>query len=301
MIYEYAVSPNLFGNPANLNFLFESFKFGSGRIISDYPRKEWVKYVRACIKGSVQEESERNAWIELLILLHKNNLLFERQGPLWDEQINWVMNAINEHHRRPFRGILNDKKVINEPDVISVGPSIHSHSKWEVSSTRSIPRRAAELVQSVADLINMSNKLILIDRNFDPSEGYFSKVLVAFADYLLKVRTHQPKIQQIKFVTTYEDYKTKETKEQFENRCRKYLPELLPSGIQVKFHLKVKNLLHPRFVLTNIGGVLFDWGLDENDGKPTIISRLSIDNFNLEWKQWDKNVIHEFTILGLKN
>lgn len=303
MIYEYAVSPHLFGKPENLNSLFQAFEPGSGRLISDYPRQKWIQYARAFIKKSIQEESERNAWIELLILLEKYTL-FERQGTIWDNQdgISWIINAINEHHRRPFRGILTDKKdSTSEPDIISFGSAMHSHIKWKVPSNRSIPRSSIELVKSVASLIDMSTTLILVDRNFDPSEGCFLKVLVAFADYLLTVRTHEPKIQQIKFVTTYEDFKIKETKEHFEKRCRNILPELLPSGIEVKFHLKVKKLLHPRFVLTNIGGVLFDWGLDESDGMPTIISRLSVEVFEEEWAQWDKKLVHHFTISGLKS
>lgn len=301
MIYEYAVSPHLFGNPANLDLLFQAFEAGSGRLISDYPRRQWVQFVRAFIKKSIQEESERSAWIELLILLERY-ALFERQGPLWDDRdgVNWIMNTINEHHRRPFRGILNDKAIASEPDIIPIGVRMHSHCNWKAPSTRSVPRRAVDIVQSVSELINMSTTLILIDRNFDPSEGAFLKVLVAFADYLIKVRTHQPKIEQIKFVTTYEDFKTKETQNKFKRRCQEILPEILPSGSEVKFYLKVKNLLHPRFVLTNIGCVLFDWGLDEGD-REVLLSRLSADDFKKEWMQWDKQVVDTFTIFGLKN
>lgn len=302
MIYEYAISPKLFSNPANLGLLFQAFEAGSGRLISDYPRRKWIHYVKEYIKQSIQEESEQRAWIELLIKLEKEkNVLVERQGSLWDDQNKdgWIANVINEHHRRPFRAILNDKTITSEPDILCIDVSMYSDSKWKVPSTRSVPRRAFDIVQSVSKLIDMSNSLILIDRNFDPSEGAFLKVLVAFADYIIKVRTHQPKIQQIKFVTTYEDFKTKETQDRFERRCKEILPEMLPSGSEVKFYLKVKNLLHPRFVLTNIGCVLFDWGLDEGD-REVLLSRLSVDDFQKEWAQWDKQVVHTFTIYGLK-
>ena len=50
MIYEYAVSPDLFRNPANLNLLFQAFEAGSGRLISDYPRQKLFQYVRSFIK-----------------------------------------------------------------------------------------------------------------------------------------------------------------------------------------------------------------------------------------------------------
>lgn len=296
MIYEYAVSPQLFGNPANLMLLFQAFEVGSGRLISDYPRRKWIQFVREFIKKSINEESERKAWIELLITLEKHTL-FERQGPLWDDKISWISNAINEHHRRPFRGILNDKQIKNDPDIIPIGLSMLCHNKWKTPSTRSVPRHATDIVQSVAELIDMSTTLVLVDRNFDPADGRFAKVLVAFAEYLLNVRTHQPQIKQIKFVTTYEHFNTVS---QFEKRCQEFLPRILPTGSEVKFYLKVKNLLHPRLVLTNKGCINFEFGLDEGNGE-VIISRLSVDDFEKQWTQWEKQVVHAFTIFGLKN
>lgn len=301
MIYEYAVSPHLFVNSANLNLLFHAFEAGSGRFISDYPRDKWFQYVRAFIKQSIEEETEQRSWIELLIKLRNKDALLKRQGPLWDDQKDWITNAINEHHRRPFRGILNDKKTMSESDVIPIGVSMLSHNRWLVPSTRSVPRRADDMVRSVADLIDMSTSLILVDRNFNPADGRFSKVLAAFADYLLNIRIHQPKIQQIKFVTTYEQDHCNKTIFQFEKRCREFLPSILPNGIEVTFHLKVKNLLHARFVLTNKGGVNFEHGLDEGDGE-VMLSRLSLEDFEKQWAQWDdKKVVYKFPVFGLKD
>lgn len=298
MIYEYAVSPHLFKNRENLQLLFQAFEPGSGRLISDYPRRKWIQYVRTFIKKSIQEESERNAWIELLILLERH-AISERQGPFWSDSddFNWIVNAIHEHHRRPFRGILDDKGYPDEPDVISLGVSMYSHNRWKAPSTQSIPRCAPDMVRSVSSLIDVSTTLIMVDRNFNPADGRFSKVLVAFAEYLCKIRIHQPRIKQIKYITTYDQEHCNRTLNQFEKRCQTFLPEILPNGIEVKFYLKVKNLLHPRFVLTNKGGVNFEYGLDEGYGE-VMLSRLSVDVFEKEWIQWDKQVVHTFTIHG---
>lgn len=75
MIYEYAVSPHLFVNSANLYLLFHAFEAGSGRFISDYPRDKWFQYVRAFIKQSIKEETEQRSWIELLIKLRNKDAL----------------------------------------------------------------------------------------------------------------------------------------------------------------------------------------------------------------------------------
>jgi len=294
MIYEYAVSPKLFGSLPNLGLLFHAFAASSGRMVSDYPRRKWTQLARELIARTVSEDSERKEYMELLMALEKYALV-ERQGPLWTKEKNWIDNAMDEHHQRPFHGILVDAPISNEPRVIAMGASMQRHAAWQASGTSTVPRRAADMVKSVVSLIEMSTTLVLVDRNFDPADGRFSNVLATFADRI-KAQAHQPRIQQIKFVTTYEKFSTAAA---FEERCRDFLPGAIPIGISVSFHLKAKNLLHKRVVLTDRGCVLFDPGLDEGIGE-ALIGRLSIDEFQSEWSMWNKNVVSTFTIDGKK-
>lgn len=295
MIYEYAVSPQLFGSQANLALLFHAFTADHGRMISDFPRRRWVQLARALITKAVTEDSERKEWIELLMALEKHAIV-ERQGPLWTDGKLWIANALDEHQRRPFHGILVDKLIADIPQAIAIDATMHKNLAWSTPGTRSVPRRAREIVESVASLIDMSTTLVLVDRNFNPTEPRFTKVLAKFAEHL-KAKVHQPRIQQIKFITTYE---LDGTTTQFEKRCREFLPDALPVGISVSFQLKAKNLLHPRFVLTNKGCVNFENGLDEGDGD-VIVSRLSANDFQKQWSMWDQKVVHTFTIDGCKS
>lgn len=154
------------------------------------------------------------------------------------------------------------------------------------------------MVRVVMPLIGMSTTLVLVDRNFDPADGRFSKVLAMFAERV-KEQIHQPRIQQIKFVTTYEDEKFSFSMPKFESRCREFLGTQIPVGISVCFHLKAKKLMHKRVVLTNRGCVTFDPGLDEGDGN-VLLGRLSRDDFQTEWDSWSKSVAGTFTIDGSK-
>jgi hypothetical protein len=279
--------------------LFHAFEPGSGRYVSDYPRKKWIQYVRAFIKQAVQEETERSAWIALLIALEKH-ALYERQGAVWDDaKGSWIANAIDEHLRRNFKGILNDVVVPGEPNVMAIGVAMHTNQNWKMPSSLSVPRRAPDIVQCVGGLLDMSTTLVLIDRNFVPSDGRFLKVLVAFADYLL-ASNHQPKITQIKYVTSHEkDRNLFNTTQQFESACKQFLPSALPQGIEVKFLLKVKQTLHKRLVMTERGSVLVEHGLDEGDGK-VVLARLSEDVFSEEWASWKTPALHTFSIAGLR-
>jgi hypothetical protein len=298
MIHEYAVSPALFGSPGNLNILFHAFEEGTGRLISDYPKRAWIQYVREFIKRSVVDQVEQRAWMELLMRLQRH-VLTDRQGPLWNEGRNWIDNAIDEHHRRSFHGIVNDKAVPPEPNVISFGALMHSHSSWITPSTISIPRQAVDIVNNVVGLLDISATLVLIDRNFSPSETRFLNVLSAFAEHL-RAATHPPRITQIKYVTAYEkDRNIFSTPQMFEQTCAHFLPSVIPIGIEVKFLIKVKTLLHKRLVMTNWGAVLVEHGLDEGPDE-VLLARLSADNYRSEWSQWDKQVMHSFTIAGAK-
>ena len=63
----------------------------------------------------------------------------------------------------------------------------------------------------------------------------------------------------------------------------------------MKFHFKSKGKLHPRFLLTDRGGLNFESGLDEGNGQ-TLVSRLSEDAWTKEWSSWNSNVYSTFEI-----
>ena len=291
MIYEYAVSPSLFSQPSNLALLFQAFEAGSGRLISEYARE--------FIKSSVSDQVEQRACLELLIGLEKKRVLLERQGTLWDEQKNWINNAIDEHHRKKFHAILNDQAVAAEKDVIGYGPAIGSNPLWPNPGTRSVLRQAPDLVKSAADLIGVSTTLVMVDRNFIPSEARFLNVLNAFAQHV-RSSASASGITQISYVTAYEkDRKSFQTPQLFEKDCNFFIPSVIPVGIKVKFNIKTKMLLHKRLILTDRGAILFEHGLDEGQGA-VLLARLAPDDFEKEWSLWDTQLMHSFTIVGTK-
>ena len=298
MINEYAVSPALFNSIKDIAFLYGAFGVDHGRLISEYPRKgKWAEFARYFIKQNAKDDTEQKKLMELLISL-ANRSLYQRQGAQWDDGKDWIGNAIDENERRIFRGILNHESVVDSREVLTIGDTcLVTH--WNNPPSISVPRKSVEMVRASIPLIHLSGTLVLIERNFEPADARFTKVLVEFAKQILG-QTHQPKITQIKYVTTYEgDRSSSRTKEKFEQECRENLSHILPLGISVKFIVKVKKLLHDRFVLTNRGCIQFGIGLDEGDGE-VLITRLSDKDFCNEWESWGKNSCHEFVIDGVR-
>jgi len=52
MIYEFAISPILFKEWQDLRFFLQSFGREEGRLLSDIPRKKWMKMTRKEINAS---------------------------------------------------------------------------------------------------------------------------------------------------------------------------------------------------------------------------------------------------------
>lgn len=178
------------------------------------------------------------------------------------------------------------------------------HKCWTCPGSAYVDRNASAMVQTVGPLLDLSTTVILIDRHFHPGDGTFVRVLCEVARRLLKNDSLQP-VTQIKYVTS----NIKASVELMESACRTLLPSMLPRGIEVKFLVVAKELLHDRFVLTNLGAVQFGQGLDESTGLhegtgQVLVTRLGDTPFTRlmdQWKAWNgENTRTKVTIFSVQ-
>lgn len=277
MIYEFAVSPGLFDREDRVTFLYQAFGMEAGRLISDFPHKQWSQLVRAVIKRSATPYPESAKWIDALIALEKR-AMYHRQGAVWNkDDPSWINNAVAEHRRCPFKGILHDNEC-SEPGAIRFGIDMAGNPHWKCSGSRHVPRVADQMVRAVAPLIELSTSLVLVDPHFWAPDGRWQNVLLSFARYAAEA-SMRPKINHIHYITSIEE---KMTDEETERQFRQLLEPDLPAGISVGFYLVMRKLLHDRFVLTDRGGVQFGRGLDEGMGD-VLITRLGDETYQKEW------------------
>lgn len=290
MMYEYAVSPALFDSEAHVAFLYEAFGLGSGRLISEYPHKKWDRIVRAVINQNAIGDLQRHAWVEVLVALFKR-ARYERPGSRWTDEISWLDNAIVEHCRsgRPgFRGILVDGATGAHADVVALGAGISRHPCWPCPRDKFVPRSAEAIVKAVSPLLDLSTSVILIDRNFRPGDGAYVSVLEQFAKYLESNGALRP-IRQISYVVSDINL----AMDEMETQCGALIPANVPRGFVIKFVVLPKQLLHDRFVLTDVGAVQYGQGLDEaglyEANGEVLVTRLgeeSLGTLNAKWKVW---------------
>ena len=154
-----------------------------------------------------------------------------------------------------------------------------------------ISRTAVDLAKALAPILNNAREIAFVDPYFCP---YNSGFCDAFREYLriipclIEVRGALPRSVTIicnaeaKFGIPPSAYPAKEFKEGCENELRR----LIPSGIQLRIRRAREkrgesnwHKLHNRFLLTDIGGIVFGHGTDsrtqQEDSSKDILSILS--------------------------
>ena len=298
MIHEYAVSPQLFGTSELLHLFRAGFDRESGRVVSEYPRHEWIQFARHYVESRVTDGTLQRAWKELLIHIERHSL-YCRQATSWNGNLTWIENAIIEHAARAFRAILAAEPFPGHPEILQTDYSLHAAPAWSCPSTITIAGRAhataAALVAAVAPLIAKSTRLVLVDRNFVPSHARFLNVLGEFGR-VVAAQSHQPRIQTIVYVTAYQKGPLdRETPNGFEAACRTFIGGTLPAGVSVKFILKPWSLMHARFVIGSDACVSVDPGLDEG-ADLVVCQRQDTTSLRTIADNAERGAVHTFVI-----
>ena len=287
MISEYAVEPELVANLAdrhNYNFFLREFGLGQGRLVSRYPKK-WAKQVwEAHIEGS---DLDRTRLTELMARLKER--MIKRKDYLWeDSQKIWLENALLEHDRFPFRAILTRTNPEKRPDILcedDLGAS--SCPAWDMPSGVRVARQAQMMADAVRPMLASCSWVKFIDPYIKSGRAGFRHSMRAFFQILaadrpvgppatIELHTGLLKIENKKFMNFF---------------IREY-EKIIPAEWRVTLYQWESKVggqnLYDRYILTDIGGVLFGAGLDEGlKGKKDDIIRLDLEPYRLCCGEYD--------------
>ena len=289
MIHEYALEPELVASwhdPLKFRFFVEQFGFGTGRIVSRYPKK-WRKLVWDTFNttsGNTASPVARARMTKLLKQLAKPEV--KRLERVWDEAQDWLINAESEYERRPFHAILardNPRayaNVIREADILS-----DTAADWDAPHTRVVKRTAEEMAACVAPMLRCATKILFVDPHFRATEERFRKPLSAF------LRVVDARASEITLELHTADRDNAPSWEEFQKECKGKLPSIIPQGLTLSvYRWKERDggkKLHPRYILTDMGGVSFDPGLDEGyPGTDGDIGRLDAQVYSKRWDDY---------------
>jgi hypothetical protein len=284
MIHEFAIEPELaatWGDRASFKYFITKFGLGEGRLVSRFPKK-WKKMVWESFRSSNDMELKR---LEELITRITEKMV-NRSPYKWQPDKSWLNNAEDEHQQHPFYAILSRQNP-RVRDYILIGDELGDSENvlWNVSRGKTVKRKAREMALAVLNMLSNCEAAIFIDPHFGPENSRYRRPLKEFFAFLGNNRGGQlPSRIEV-------HSSNKADPDFFRDTCKEELTKLIPKGLKVKFIQWKERTdgvkLHNRYILTDIGGVLFPNGLDE--GKEQDMDDVSLLNraqYELRWSQY---------------
>jgi hypothetical protein len=295
MLHEYALDPSVLHNFDKVRYFLEKFGVYHGRLISRFPRK-WKRMVYEACAACGDIEKKR---IEVSLISADFKLM--KTGRLYDDSLAWLINAEKQHSAKPFHAIISNSNPRNISDVlIADAVSEESTPLLRVKREDCVSRSAEILAKMVQPLLQISAEVLFIDPHFDPTKERFRRTLSLF----LMALNGNEKVRRIEYHLgddLGEPY--------FKTECMRHISRILPKNRAItfvrwkQFETNPGDQLHPRYVLTDLGGIRIDVGLDEGEeGETTDISLLDWTLYQQRWKDYGESPAFEFvdkiTIVG---
>ena len=284
MIHAFALEPKLvasWGKITEFRFIHDKFGLGTPRAMLELPAfSKWKRdvYEEAQKLGLSDEDMTRIAEIFRLLGEHK----CRRTDSVYDGLRAWIENAEREYDRKSFAAILATANPRGHQAVLVADQLGPDEPRWSCSVGASPARTPQALSSALSAMLVNCRVLHLVDPHFGPENARHRKVLEALLGVLSDhemipelVRVHC----QAKSLLTF-----------FESEATK-MAARLPTGITVEFaRWKQRDggdLLHNRYVLTDLGGVMLGAGLDTGaPGETDDLVLLAHGQYVLRWAQY---------------
>lgn len=292
MIHEYALEPELVATWANrqdCRYFREKFGPGQPRIVSRYP-KRWKRLVWDAFRS--ENDIEKKLMEELLARMSER--MVRRRNCVWESESTWLGNAQREHERAPFRAILARANPTDHASTLIAEGLGDSTPLWAAPRGVTIARSASEMAAVVAAMLRIAEIVIFVDPYFRPGRVENRRPLGAFLRAVVDGRAVEgpPRVE----VHTSLDREGAPEVDFFHNECLERLPGCIPGGMRLAI-LRLSQRsggerLHNRYILTEVGGVVFSAGLDDGaDGETDDVTLMDRAQYELRWSQHATNAM----------
>lgn len=278
MLREYAIQPEVLADLNAIRFFLDQTGVNQGRMISRYP-KRWIAMVyNAC--ASCRPLEKKRIEIRLKDIERK---VIHTGRPYDGNGRSWVDNALVEHAREPFTGVIlvDSDPAPRSGMVVSASCVDETCPCWRISRDAVVNRDAESLCRPAVHLLRMATEIVFVDRYFGGNASH-GRPLAAF----LQEALNGSKPKRLEYHS-----EAGSSWDHLRDKLLKMIPFLpLPPGIPLKFvrweTLPQGDGLHPRYILTEHGGIKYDWGLGEDAGKTTDIHLLDAAIYARRWSEY---------------
>ena len=275
---EYALDPTALDSWDVFKDITNRFGFEHGRRISRFPEKWEKEVIKAC--GDLGDVEKKKIALRLRQFGRQKLVDFDRA---FNSKRTWLNNALEEHKRQPFQAIIANDSKAKRKDIISPTDVEETHPLIRIGRGGEIQRRAEDLAECCQLLLENSTEVILVDPYFDPSRRKWTRPLGHLLMCAEKGRT----------LSRFE-YHLKATAagSWFSDECQRQFSKNLSEHREVRFLLWEDEEdpldLHSRLVLTDVGVMEIDRGLDEDHDGHTLVTLLNDVEREELWDRYAK-------------
>lgn len=206
-------------------------------------------------------------------------------GRDYDPNLSWLTNAENQHVLKSFRAIISNSNPRATPEVLISDDLVENTSLWKVSRELCVSRKASEICACVSRLLQASTEILFVDPHFRPNEKRYRNMLEKLIEVAMLGSRKPTRLEYHVNAELSQVY--------FQAECKSQIAPILPAGTEIVFvrweQRDGGEALHPRYILTDIGGVRIEHGLDEGEsGETTDISLLDYPLYLQRWSDYQR-------------
>jgi len=273
MIADCAIDPEIFAEWRHFQSLYEDFGVHRGRLISRFP-KSWprllLEYAGKYVKNGKNSERQRSM-IEARLKEEKFGLRRKmisprgRTGPQdGDSWLDAVCRA-----EPPFDLIIAKNAKRSLDTSVSAEDFMKDEAPFARPTQIHTPRKKEHLVGVASLLLSCSKEIVLVDPNLRPDEKRFYNTII----HLMKTVDRVPcrfEIHTKRILKPSDDFHPKKNRRQWEYNILPNLPDEWHLTACYWDTLPKEGKPHARFLLTERGGLHYDYGLDEGEGETLV-------------------------------
>ena len=278
VFHEIAVEPTVIRTWRDFQCIWRLAGFGKGRLIANFPKKGrdlsekdqgWAWRVLESVKANDIGKAKRVQ--ERLIADAKFKML--RSARVYDHDTDWVSNARIEHRRSPFSAMIVDGEIKcgHECGIDDLEDDHSPVCLRDDQHMAVLPKHPKEFADALLPMLSCARELRFID-------AYYLKATESVASARFSVKhakvvgeiarrmnelNRVPKTVEFHMVGIGDD--SSGLLSLFANGMEAYLPTTWKATAYLWKEKLGGRSFHARYVLTDVGGVGSDYGLDQGN------------------------------------
>jgi len=283
MLHEFAVDPQGLGRFGPMWILMDQFGVSKGRIICKFPGN-WTRLVYDAICTSDCPDVEKKS------IVNRLNRLKQSLGKLSESRQysgqEWLNAAIQSHAQQEFKAIVCDTADPRCAQLLTPRDATEDNPNWSIPTGCVIPRTARRIAACAAPLGKISKQLLFVDPYLSGDPNRTRVIREALRACGAQTRS----FGRIELHATDKCGVLSE----FARVLQKSVIEELACPIEIAvFQWDFKesgDRMHPRYFLTERGGIRFDYGFAEgNAGETTDVQLLNDELYLARWNDYQPN------------